>query len=841
LIRSTAREEGGPRSGAPIWAAPFVVLIGVWLWLAFSSGGYVARLWLAPALALGLFGLVVALCIAYPRRPRQLSLAVLAFFGAYSLWVALSALWAESTTRVWMESGRTFGYLLVLALALVFFTDPGARRVFRYLLIAGAFVLLIICIWRLWATDDLARLFFVKRLAYPTSYPNNAAALFLVAFWPLMWLAAGPEERAPVRGVALGVATGLLGLAIMTQSRGAIWSLAISLVLMFALSPHRLRLLFYLLVPALLMIYEFPSLNRYWLEGPEMVGGGPGARTLVVAAITAAFIGMILALLERWVRVSGRMKAIFGTIVLAVVVAGGIYGAVALTSDIGGPFSWVSQTWRQFTADAATGTVERSEAQGASRFTTVSSGGRVNIWKVAWRQFEASPVLGAGGDNFVFQYDRLRTLANYKPQQAHSIELQILGDTGVVGGIFAFGGILLALGGVLWPRCTAGWRGARETWLRRRKGPRDGETAGADPRMCNPRWGSDPKAYGWEMALLTGAAFWFIHASVDWLWQMPGVSIAALLLLAGAVAGVDARAGVMWPRLNRRRAREVPPAEDMPATQSAETETSHEDGLLVLRGRRSDQYAAKIRRRERKAMRKRRAAHLLQPPGPLSQGFRAGLGAVSLVVLLAAGLPFLSLQYQDSALALARTNGGRAAQRAATAHWFVPGDPGPYITQASIYASAAREALVSTGQDRAGAVLDDLALAIASFERAIALEPAGWSLHCQAGLATLDLLLAKQYAEGSTAPEENPGPATGSLQDWSGLAGLQQAIPGPGQAAESLATDPAARVAASRYRDLTRDELGDLARSFLGAADERNPLEAKVDETIQALEDILSH
>ncbi len=187
----------------------------------------------------------------------------------------------------------------------------------------AAFVLLAVCIWRLWSADSIAGLFIDNRLAYPVSYTNNAATLFLVAFWPLMWLAAGREERAPVRGVALGLATGLLGLAIMTQSRGAIWSLAITLVLTFIVSPTRLRTLFYLIVPALLMVYAFPHLNRYWLEGPDVVGGGVGARTLFVASIIAAFIGMILALLERWVQVSRTMKAIFGTVILVGVAGGG--------------------------------------------------------------------------------------------------------------------------------------------------------------------------------------------------------------------------------------------------------------------------------------------------------------------------------------------------------------------------------------------------------------------------------------------------------------------------------------------------------------------------------------
>ncbi len=133
--------------------------------------------------------------------------------------------------------------------------------------------------------------------------------------------------------MALGLATGLLGLAIMTQSRGALWSLALSLVIVFAISPARMRTWVYLLVPALLMVYEFPKLNRYWLEGPVAVGGGVGARTLVVAAITAAFMGMILALLERWVKVSRKATAIIGTVVLVAVLAGSIYGAFTLTRD----------------------------------------------------------------------------------------------------------------------------------------------------------------------------------------------------------------------------------------------------------------------------------------------------------------------------------------------------------------------------------------------------------------------------------------------------------------------------------------------------------------------------
>lgn len=819
-----------------IWGAPLVVLFAVWLWLAFSSGGFIKDHWLLPSAVLGFFGLIVALLVAYPRRPRPLSFAVLTLFGCYGVWVAFSALWADSVTRTWLESGRTFSYLLVLALALVYLSDKSARRFFRYLVMAGALVLLVTCLAKLGLadTDGIAGLFIDKRFSYPVSYSNNAAALFLVTFWPLMWLAAGPEERAPVRGVALGLATGLLGLAIMTQSRGAIWSLAITMLFTFVMSPARLRTLLYLLVPALLVVYVFPNLNRYWLEGPAAVGGALGVRTLAAASIIAGLLGLILALLEKWVGVSRRMKVIFGTIVLLGALGGIVYGSMELTRDVGGPVKWVSQTWRQFTGQAA----EAPRAKGASRFTMVYSTGRVGIWKVALRELETAPVVGVGADNFVFQYDRLRTTETYKPKQAHSFELQVLGETGVVGGVFAFGGILLAAGGLLWPRCASGWRGVRTRWLRKRNRTYSTESAGT-----STRWGDDPLIYGWELALLAGCAYWLIHASVDWLWQMAGVSIPAVLLLAAGVAGVDARAGILRPRVSKSSRAMRPQTTTSPQRWDEASVTA---GLVSLDApadyesflvteHRADRYAGRIGRRQRRAAKRRRSFERAQPPGPLSHVFRLLLVALSLVVIVFAGLPYVSLQYQNSARALADQDAFRAAKRAEAARWLSFGDPEPYETQASIYRMLAAETLVHDDPDRAGAVLDALALAFGSCEKAVALEPADWSLQKAAGVAAIDLLLATGYVEGWTAgltDDDLSGSPTGA-RDWSGLAGLQQAA--PGVATGSVARDETTLAEVKYYRSLSRDRLVEIALGFLRAADERNPLASQIDLDMQDL------
>jgi hypothetical protein len=808
--------------------------VAIWLWLAFSFGGYVPRQWLPPVLALGLFGLVAALLVAYPRRPRQLSSAVLALFAGYAVWVAASAIWAASTTRVWLEAGRTLGYLLLFALAVTYFTDAKARRGFRYLLMGACLFLLAACVVRLWTAADPSPLFFIGRLAYPASYPNNAAALFLVGFWPLMWLASGPEERAPVRGVALGLATGLLGLALMTQSRGGMWSLAITVVLMFLLSPARLRMLFYLLVPALLMVYAFPQLNRYWLEGPAVVGGSVAARTLLTAALAAVLIGTVLALLERWVKVSGRMKAVFGTLVLAACVAGLVYGAMTLTEDSGGPFRWVSQTWQRFTADPAQDDIPETEGRQEIRFTEVSSSGRVNIWKVAWRQFEAAPLLGVGADNFVFEYNRLRTVPSYKPQQAHSITLQLLGDTGVVGAVLALGGAALAAGGILWPRFASGWAGARATWLRRRRAraPAAHEEAEAGRPERTSRWGRDASVYGWEMGLSMGATYWFIHANVEWLWQMAGVSIPALLMLAAGVAAVDARAGALWPRLSRWL--RSPGAEAAAAAgleeeaQPTVQETASESFLPLAR--RAERHTRSIERRERRAARRRRSDTLLVPPGPLSRVFRILLAALSVLVLLMAGLPYLSFQFQDSARGLSTTDALAAVSRVETARWLVPGDPGPYQTKGALYAGAARKAMLSDDPDRAGAVVDDLALALAAQAKTAELEPADWTSHYRAAWAALDLFLARAYAQygpGGAGPLDL-SPYQASLHDWSALAGTGPEVPSSGEAAASLAKNASALTTAASNRALTQGELLRLAHEYIKAAQARSPLEGQV-------------
>lgn len=606
-----------------VWAIPVVLLFGVWLVLAFSSGGYQQSQWLLPGLALALFALVVSALRAYPHPPRQLSMIVTALFGLYTVWVMLSALWASSLNSVWDESGRTLLYLLALTLALTFFTDAGARRAARYLLLAGGVALVGFAVYRIHgagaAGGGLEQLFLENRFAYPTSYPNNAAALYLLLFWPLVWVAADPRERAPVRSLSLATCWGLLALAILTQSRGGFWATAITLILLFVLSPARLRTLLYLLVPAGLTVWGFPDLNSYWRLGSEKVAAGVAVRVILLGMAVAAVVGVALALLERWVQVSRRMKMVFGAGVLVAVAASAIYGAVIFERQVGDPGQWLSESWNRFTAGKLTAipgsgsTNSQDESAAASRFLILSTSGRWDIWRVAWGDFRASPWLGVGAGNYVYTYDRQRYRDTAgPPRQPHSWELQTLSETGTVGGALFMGALFLGLGGMLWPRLRAGWEGLRHN-------PQPG------------RWGADPRLYAWETMLAISVLYWMIHGSVEWLWNMPGVSLPAVLMLALGVASVDARAAVIWPRLH----------------------TS---------------------------------------PGKVSLWFRRLLVATAAVTLVALALPYMSLRFQDSALSMTGTDDRAALRAARFAARLQPVDPRPLLTEADIYRFAAANA-----------------------------------------------------------------------------------------------------------------------------------------------------
>ena len=772
------------------WAVPLGLLVLLWLVLAFSSGGFQPHQWLPSALATAFLGVVAAALVAYPRRPRQLSLAVLALFLLYAVWVAVSWRWAGSKDLVWEEINRTFFYLLVLALAVTYLTVPQARVSLRYLLMLGAVALLLLTARALWLNEGDGVLFIQNRFQYPVSYPNNAAGLFLILFWPLLWVAADPREWVPMRGLALGICASLLAPAILTQSRGGFYAAILTGLIYFLLSPARLRSLVFLLPPVVLLVWSMPTLADYWREGPQVIGGSAAVRVMGVSALMAGIGGIVLALLEHWIPVSRRMRLAFGTAALTAVMALGVWGFIQFDEQVGGVRDWAAESWDTFVAEGYVEVIPGT-AREDFRIAALSASGRIGIWRDAWTLYEQNSTKGVGANNFIHAYDRIRT-TDADVRQPHSLELRLLSETGVIGALLFFSAVLVAVGGILMARFGATFN----RWRPPGHGARRG------------RFGDDPQAYAWPVALLMGFGFWGIQGSVDWLWHMPGVTVPALLVLGLALAETDALVGEFWPRAGALLRGWGRPlgfgavfSVEAPAAAETEGDLPDLDSGLHTGYRRSERHESKARRRVKREARRERLRLLLQPYGLLSHLFRGTLLGLSLALLASLAFPYLAIRYTDSALATSTTDKEAGLDLADTAARLNPVSPDPLFAAGTIHRSAARDALTnssneSTSTPTLGGPIEtaqaELAAALEEMTQGIEREPVNWALYNRAGEVALAQLAVLR-------PDLTYGDR---VESWKELA-LPHAPP---------QTDAAKAQA-----------LLDQARSLFEAARERNP------------------
>ena len=148
------------------------------------------------------------------------------------------------------------------------------------------------------------------------------------------------------------------------------------------------------------------------------------------------------------------------------------------------------------------------------RFTN-AGGFRFDAWRIALDQFAEHPVTGVGAGNYVETYFRERRSFN-NIRQPHSLELQFLAELGAPGGI----ALLAFVGAVLF----AAFR---------------------------PPPGAATHRLAIRVAALGVFAAWLVHTSVDWLYNIPGVTAAALLC-AGLLVGQRTDLAPPPPRSARR-------------------------------------------------------------------------------------------------------------------------------------------------------------------------------------------------------------------------------------------------------------------------------------------------
>ena len=501
---ATVQDEPGtlPRRPASAWPALAVLVVaGVACGLSpFADGFYDSSIW-APA-GLGLLIVLTAALIAGPvalPRGAVLAAAAIAVLALLSL---VSALWTDSIEGAVVEGNRLLIYAAALALFVVLLrSDRGAALAFAAFA-AGAVAV------AGWVLAGLLRgdetLFLGGRLNEPLGYINGQASFFVLALWPCLALAELRRARPGFAGAGLAGATLFAGLAVLGQSRGAVLAGALSLLVVLALLPGRLRRIMALLVSAACLAPAMPALlDVYSSAGAagELQGAGVA---LLFAAIAAGCIWELLVAVEERAAASGlRLRRAVAAGVAVLALAGAVV-AIASADRIG------AFADRQYTAFVTLGGPQGEPT--ASRLAT-GAGNRYDYWRVAVDAWRAHPLAGVGAGGYDKPYFAQRTTSE-DIRQPHSLPLQVLAELGIVGALLLAAALLLVAAG---------------TWRRIRDGARA-------PVV---------------VAGLGVVTAWLVHTSVDWMHLLPGLTGIALLgaavLLRPAVERAPVAAVLLRP------------------------------------------------------------------------------------------------------------------------------------------------------------------------------------------------------------------------------------------------------------------------------------------------------
>ena len=492
----------------------------------FAHGYYPSSTWVP--IGLGLLVVLTATLIAVPVQAARRTIVAPAALAALALLSLLSALWTDSIEQAILEGNRLFVYAAALALLVVVLrSDHHATAAFA----AFAAFALAVAGWVVAAMlRGDATIFLDGRLHDPLGYINGQTHFFLLAFWPCLALAerrraatmAATAGVTPSRAVAAAAATAGLGLAAATlfaglavlgQSRGAVLAAAGSAIIVLALLPGRLRRVVALLVAGGCLAPALPALLDVFNDRATDAAMRDGAVALLLACAAAGTIWAALFALEQRGRAAGlrprRVVAIAVAVLAVLTAAVAVASAERITRVVD----------RQYSAFVTLDAEPRAAT--TSRLAS-GVGNRYDYWRVALDAWQAHPLAGVGAGGYDKPYFAHRATAE-AIRQPHSLPLQVLTELGLAGGL-VFAGALLAVAAGAWRRI------------------RDG---GRAPVV---------------VAAVGVVSAWFVHAAVDWMHLLPGLTGVALLGAAVLLrpAGGDEGDG------NGDAARAAPHAGDAP-------------------------------------------------------------------------------------------------------------------------------------------------------------------------------------------------------------------------------------------------------------------------------------
>jgi O-antigen ligase len=512
-MRVGVRQARRPKPGTAL----LVALVAACTYAVFAHGG--TGLPEEPRLQIGIAFVSIGAAIGW-LFSRTLSLrarpeawiGVGLLFG-FAVWCGVTLLWSVAPDNTWAQVNRVVAYTLVVALAIAAGSSaPKAieRVATGWLVLAVLTALyalagkLIPGVTVLGVSFDATA--FASRLREPLQY-WNALGLVCVLAVPIALRATTDVSRKPVvRCAAICALFVLLTCLGMTYSRGGLLALMVGVFVMTLLGGQRLRGLavfgatIVALIPVLALAFSRPALKGINIPLDERTPDG----IILCLVMAGSMIGLLIAAwgmlrLEqraRWTDESTRLvwRGLAATVgVFALIVVLGI------ASSKGGPSRFFHDAWHEFTKTS------QDKDSDPTRIISSNSGNRWVWWKEAAGAWTDKPVGGWGAGSFPVTHLMYRQV-DLDVMQPHNVPLEFLAETGVIGAALAMG----ALGFLLFAA------------LARVRGM----AAGRERDIA--------------VALFAGAAAWLMHGFVDFDWDIPGVTIPALLFL-GVLAAVPVR------------------------------------------------------------------------------------------------------------------------------------------------------------------------------------------------------------------------------------------------------------------------------------------------------------
>ena len=456
--------------------------------LAFFSGGYFER----PRLVAGVLAfaaLILAACVATRPLPRSVP-GRLALGGLLllCLWSALSILWAPIGARANGDLQRLLLYLAFFAAAAALLRGR-VRPWLEPLLVLGAFVVVAYGLSERLLPDliELSRSRSAAgRLEQPLSYWNAFGAIAAIGFVLAARVAGDPARQKWLRAAAAGAGVWFGAGTYLSFSRGALAAAAGGLLILIALAPAgraQLRGALALTVAAALaalLASGFDGIQS--LEVGEQGDSGDGLLMLVFLFLLSFGAGVVVLRRPRLnvpmpeLSVSRPVAVLTATVL--VVLAGGL--AVVLLE--GKP---------EGTSPALAADPERFQSIDTNRY---------RYWEVALQTWLDHPIAGIGSGGFQVRWLQERDRVD-PSGDAHSLYVETVAELGLVG----LGFLALFIGGIV--------------------------AAALRLYRLDPSTAAGPVA---------GLAAWSVHAGLDWDWEMPAVTLIALLLAAAVVAWSEA-------------------------------------------------------------------------------------------------------------------------------------------------------------------------------------------------------------------------------------------------------------------------------------------------------------